>query len=380
MTRAVVSGAGIVTAAGAGMKAFGAALQDGRSLAKPITLLEAGTFPCAVACEVPGLDAKKLARVPKEAKVLARASVLALGALQDLVEHVPPPWMKEAWAAGFFLGVGLEQGDHRDLLAPLSAASRQRKIGLARLATGGLDAMNPLSSLKTLPNMALAHIGIKLGEHAPRGPNAAYSPFDSASLEAIAAAAESVLSGECDVALAGGVDAPVSLFGLTTFARLRAPGLAAPLGEAAALFLVEEADHAKNAGRTALAEIEGFGSAGDSASIGEPSARGFADATNAALDFAGQAARDVDAVVVSGFASRSAPDLAGVEAALGERLDAQAAIAPREVFGQCVAAGGALGVAAAIDALSRGSARRVLVLAGAFGGSYSALLLKRART
>lgn len=377
--RAVISGAGLVTAAGAGMKAFGDALLAGASLAKPITHLDAATFPCAVACEVPGLDAKKLARVPKEAKVLARASVLALGALEDLLGAAPAPWTKEPWDAGFFLGVGLEQGDHRDLLAPLAATSRGRRLGLARLATSGLDAMNPLSSLKTLPNMALAHVGIKLGEAAPRGPNAAYSPFDSASLEAVAAAAEAVLGGECEVALAGGVDAPVSLFGLTTFARIRVPGLGTPLGEAAALFLVEEAQAAREAGRTALAEIEAFGSAADAAPIGVPSAQGFADAAGAAFAFAGQAARELDAVVVSGYASRSAPDLAGLEAVLGERLDPNGAIAPREVFGQCAAAGGALGVAAAVDALTRGRAHRVLVLAGAFGGSYTAMLLKKVR-
>lgn len=375
--RAVISGAGLVTAAGAGLEAFGRALRAEASLAKPITLVDAATFPCAVACEVPDLDAKKLARVPKEAKVLARASVLALAALQDLVKNAPPPWTADAWDAGFFLGVGLEQGDHRDLLAPLSASCRSRRIRLERLAKAGLDAMNPLSSLKTLPNMALAHVAIKLGDAAPRGPNAAYSPFDSASLEAVSAAAEAVLAGECDLALAGGVDAPVSLFGLTTFTRIRVPGLATPLGEAGALYLVEEAGCAEAAGRTILAEIEGFGSSSDAAPIGEASARGFADAAGAALAFAGEAARSVDAAVVSGRATRSAPDLAGLEAVLGERLDHAAAIAPREVFGQCVAAGGALGIAGGIDALTRGEARRAIVLAGAFGGSYSAVLLKR---
>lgn len=377
--RAVITATGIATAAGVGRKAFGDALAGGRSLARPVTLFDASTFPCAVACEVPGLDAKRLARVPKEAKVLARASVVALAALEDLVAAAPAPWAADPWGQGLYLGVGLEQGDHRDVLPPLAASRHgNRRISIGRLATQGLDAMNPLSSLKTLPNMALAHIAMKLGDAAPRGPNAAYSPFDSASLEAIAAAAEAVLAGEIDVALAGGTDSAVSLFGLTTFARLKAPGLGIPLGEAAALFLVEEAAVAEAAGRKPLAEIEGFGSAGDGAAIGDPSAQGFAEAARGAIEFAGSAAREIDGLVVSGQARRrSAKDVAGVEAVLGTRLVAEHAVAPREVFGQCVAAGGALGVAAALDRIAAGAWRRVLVTAGAFGGSYSAMILKR---
>lgn len=368
--RAVISAMGIVTAAGTGRAAFARALADGRSLAKTPTLVDATGFPCAVACEVEGLDARKLARAPKEAKVLARASVLALAALEDLKAAAAPPWTKEPWDAGLFLGVGLEQGDHRDVLAPLAQSARGTRLSLDRVATAGLDAMNPLSSLKTLPNMALAHVAMKLGDAAPRGPNAAYSPYDAASLEAIGAAAEAVIAGECDAALAGGADAPVSLFGLTTFSRI---GGSAPLGEAAALFLVEEAESARAAGRPPLAEIEGFGSAGDGAVTGGPSAAGFAQAAEAALSFAGAAARDVETAVVSGLSTRSARDLAGLESALGRPPDR--VVAPREVFGQCVAAGGALGVAAGIEALS--AARRAIVLAGAFGGSYCALLLKK---
>ena len=374
--RAVVSGAGIVTAAGAGMAAFGAALDAGKSLSKPIEALDAGTFPVSIACEAPGVDARKLAKNPKDAKVVARASALALAALKDLVESTPAPWVTDPWSAGFFLGVGLEQGDHRDVLQPLAVSARGNRIVLGRLASAGMEAMNPLSSLKTLPNMALAHVAMKLGDAAPRGPNAAYSPFDAASLEAMAAAGEAVLAGECDLCLAGGADAPVSLFGLTMFSRLKRAGLGVPLGEAAALFLVEEAEGAQKAGRKILAEIEGFGSAGDGAAVGEPSMVAASRAIGAAVAFAGKASSDVDVLVTSGAsASTSGAEIAAVEQALGARP--KTLVAPRVVFGQTVAAAGAVGVAAALHELSSGSARRALVSATAFGGSYAALLLKR---
>lgn len=363
--RAVISGVGVVTAAGSGMAALSAALEDGKLLATPVAAFDGSGFPIAVACEVPGLDARALARTPKDAKILARSAVLALGALEDLKRSTPGRWFADPWTAGFFLGVGMEQGDHRDVLAMLAASRRRGKVLLARLASQGMDAMNPLSSLKTLPNMSLAQIGIKLGDDAPRGPNAAYSPFDAASIEAVAAAAEAIVTGECDVALAGGVDAPVSLFGMTTFHRLGIVREARPLGEAAALFLVETEEHARAHGRTPLVSLRGWGAASDGNRVGVESWETVAASARAALAWAG--AGSIREIVAS------AGDPVYDGDALGCRGVGVTAV--RRVFGETCAAGGALALAAAIGRLA-GSRDRALVTAGAFGGAAASLVVQ----
>ena len=365
--RAVISGVGVVTAAGSGMSALSAALEEGRLLAKPVAAFDASGFPVAVACEVPGLDARALARTPKDAKILARSAVLALGALEDLKASTPGRWFDDPWTAGFFLGVGMEQGDHRDVLGMLAASRRRGKVILARLASQGMDAMNPLSSLKTLPNMSLAQIGIKLGDDAPRGPNAAYSPFDAASIEAVAAAAEAIVTGECDVALAGGVDAPVSLFGMTAFHRLGIVRDARPLGEAAALFLVETEDRARANGRTPLVELRGWGAASDGNRVGLESWETVAASARGALAWAGGGAGSIREIVSSVGDPVYDGDAFGCR---GVKVTAV-----RRVFGETCAAGGALALAAAIGRLAE-SRDRALVTAGAFGGAAASIVVQ----
>lgn len=375
LRRVVVSGVGVVSAAGIGLEALGAAIAKGATLARPARLLDASGFPNGMVCEVDGLDARALARSPKEAKVLSRASVLALGALADLVAKVPAPFVDDPWKAGLFLGVGLEQGDHRDLLATASASRGSgARIALGKLATEGVAAMNPLSALKTLPNMALAHIAMKLGDAAPRGPNAAYSPWDASALEAVAAATEAIHRGECDVALAGGADAMVSVFGLTTLHRLLLSRDGVPPGEGAALFLLETAERASAAGRPALATIEGLGSASDAAPPGVPNEAGALQAIQAALAWGAIKPGTIDVGVGSGVASG-----AFARAMRGARKAPQAA-SPfsdvRPILGECGAATGAMSLAAALTLVGQG---RGVVASGGVGGAYAALVLRGGR-
>ncbi|HVO30991.1 MAG TPA: beta-ketoacyl synthase N-terminal-like domain-containing protein, partial [bacterium] len=357
--RAVISAVGMVTAAGSGMRAFADALARGELLAKPATLLDTSGFPAPAVCEVPGLDPRALARVPKDAKMLARSAVLSLGALADLRAGTPGALFGDPWRSGLFLGVGMEQGDHRDVLSMLTVSrGRKTSLLLSKIAAYGMGAMNPIASLKTLPNMSLAHVGIKLGDEAPRGANAAYSPFDAAPLEALGAAAAAVWSGECEAALAGGVDAPISLFGMTTFHRLGVASATRPMGEAAALFLVEPPERAALAGRTPLALIEGWGSASDGAPTARPRTTTLAAAVTDALSWHGMTAASIDSVSLS--AGDPLPD---AHALGGEGLARAEVAVPRRVFGEAVAGSGALAIAGALSQIARGR-KRALAVAG----------------
>lgn len=90
----------------------------------------------------------------KDKKLLARPSALALAAAGGLVAH----WPGERAELGLFLGVGREPPDDGESEATLAGAARAGELDEELLAGPGRDLYPPLLPLKTLPNMALAHI------------------------------------------------------------------------------------------------------------------------------------------------------------------------------------------------------------------------------
>ncbi len=131
--------------------------------------------------------------------------------------------------------------------------------------------------------------------------------------------------GECDVVLAGGVDA-LSDFVMAGFGVLRAmaPTACRPfdrqrnglnLGEGAALLVLERPDDARRRGAKIRALLSGFGASADAYHMTSPApdGRGAAAAMCAALDEAGAQASDVALVSAHGTAT-----------ALNDRMEAHA--------------------------------------------------------
>ena len=102
--------------------------------------------------------------------------------------------------------------------------------------------MNPLSSLKTLPNMSLAHVAIVLGT---MGPGQALCDGPSSGTRALLEGATAIAEGRVDVALAGGADSRTAFTDRTTASR---QGQLGPVGEAAAVFVLERLDRAQARG------------------------------------------------------------------------------------------------------------------------------------
>ena len=84
--------------------------------------------------------------------------------------------------------------------ACLIASCRDGLLDDALLAGPGRDLYPPLLPLKTLPNMALAHVSINLGL---MGENAAWAGEEGAGWTALHAAWWAVAEGRCAAALAG---------------------------------------------------------------------------------------------------------------------------------------------------------------------------------
>jgi 3-oxoacyl-[acyl-carrier-protein] synthase II len=211
--------------------------------------------------ERPALEHPYIARVPddfdpthwvrrrKELKLMARANVLAVAAARLALDDAGLAPGEALEDAGLYLGVGQEPGDLDDVL-PAVAHSRDpagEHLDLARLSTDGLGQMNPLSSIKTLPNMSHAHVAISLGL---RGPGMTLCSGPGAGPAALEAAVRALVTGRADRVLAGAADAPIAFSDRVSAARR---GHLSPLAEAAVLLVLEPAESAAARGARVLA-------------------------------------------------------------------------------------------------------------------------------
>lgn len=239
----VVTRVGLCTPLGAEPAAILEALGFGAVATRAQAGLAA--LPSDRAAVVAGPDLRPWLKRRKDAKLLARPAELALAAAAGALEGYGP----ERAELGVFLGVGREPPDQGESEACLAAAAREGRLDEERLAGAGRDLYPPLLPLKTLPNMALAHISINLG---PMGENGAWAGGVGASWAALASAWWAVAEGRCPAALAGGADSLVDLGSARDRLRLGASG---PPGEAAALLLLESRAQARERGVTPLATL-----------------------------------------------------------------------------------------------------------------------------
>lgn len=186
------------------------------------------------------LDVRPYLRRRKDLKLLPRAAQLAIPAARDALGDLPGE------RVGLFLGVGREPPEDATEAA-IVASGVDGQLDAERLGRVGLPMYPPLASLRTLPNLVLAHVAIQLGL---TGASATCAGRSSAGIAAIVRAAWAVHEGRCEVALAGGADS------LTHAALARdevRQGHDQGVGEAAAILRLESAEHAQRRGAQVLA-------------------------------------------------------------------------------------------------------------------------------
>jgi 3-oxoacyl-[acyl-carrier-protein] synthase II len=226
----------------------------------------------------------------------------------------------------------------------------------------GPSRASPLDFANTVINAAAGQTAIW---HKLWGVNSTISAGSTSGLRAIACATDLIRNGRATVVLAGGVEELCyeTFYGFYRSGALcNSPGRDEPrpipfdrrrngffLAEGAALLMLEEAEFAAKRNATVLAEIKGHGSAFDWRSRSRPDghselcAGSIVRAIQIALDDAGLAAADVQAVSASANGSRV--DVAEATA-LAETFIGQPAglpvIAIKGMLGEGLGAGGAL--------------------------------------
>src|SRR5882672_10942120 len=156
------------------------------------------------------------------------------------------------------------------------------------LLTKGPDRVSPFSIPSIIPNMGAGWVSIELGT---KGPLMSECTACAASNMAIGDAMDEIRVGRADVMFAGGTEAPITEVGIAGFEAMRAlsrrnndPAHASRpfdnqrdglvMGEAAAVLVLEDLEHARARDAKIYAELLGYGISSDASHMTEPDPTG----------------------------------------------------------------------------------------------------------
>jgi len=181
-----------------------------------------------------------------------------------------------------------------------------------------------------------------------------------------------IQTGECDVVLAGGSEAPINTMGVAALSNMTAlskrndsPETASRpfdatrdgfvLGEGAGVAVVESLAHARARGATPIAEVLGGALTADAFHISapDPTGRGQTRAMTLALQHSGVAPDEIDYIVAHGTATQlnDATETKAIKAAYGAHARKVAISSPKSMIGHLVGAAGIASALAAIGAI-----------------------------
>ncbi len=229
------------------------------------------------------------------------------------------------------------------------------------LINRGPDRVSPFSIPSIIPNMGAGWVSIELGT---KGPLMSECTACAASNMAIGDATDAIRLGRADVMFAGGTEAPITEVGIAGFDAMRAlsrrnddptkasrpfdnerDGLV--MGEAAAVLVLEELEHARARGAKIYAEFVGYGMSADAAHMTEPDPTGEnpARAMTMALGDAGVDASEVGYVNAHATSTPlgDAAETRVIKRAFGEENAKKLAVSSTKgATGHCFGAAGAV--------------------------------------
>jgi len=377
MRRVVVTGIGIVSPIGIGVRAFWDALLAGKCGINRISSFDPGGFSCQIAGEAPPFKIGDF--VPKTyrkaTKVMARDIELAVIAADDAFKdsglqssaHTEHPNF-DGRRFGCNIGAGLISAELNELTSAMNTsrlADDSNHLDLAQWGRDGMTHLTPLWLLKYLPNMLACHVTII---HQLKGPSNTITCSDASSHLAIGEAFRTIQRGSADLAICGGAESKVNHMGLlrhTLLKRLNESHNESPqsavrpfdtdaagtvLAEGGGLLILEEFEHAKKRGARIYAELVGYAATQDAYRVTEPdpTGRSYGNAIKNALRDADASPEDVDLLIPCGLGipTHDRAELAGLKSAFGTKL-AELPISPIKAQIGSLAAGSGVEVAAA---------------------------------
>jgi 3-oxoacyl-[acyl-carrier-protein] synthase II len=355
MRRVVVTGIGLVTPLGCGVKPTWDNILAGRSGLSAITHIDVSDLPARIAGQVPRGTEPGQFNVdewvtPKEQKKMDDFIHFAFGAATQAVQD--SGWMPEDEASRERTGVMIGSG-----IGGLNVIGETAIL----LKEKGPKRISPFFIPACLINLASGQISIKFGF---KGPNHAVVTACATGAHAIGDAARLIQLGDADVMVAGGAEATVSRLGLAGFAAARALSTSyndTPekgsrpwdkgrdgfvMGEGAGVVVLEEYEHAKKRGAKIYAEVAGYGLSGDAYHITAPSPEGDGGyrAMTAALKRAQLNITDIDYINAHGTSTPLGDEieLGAVKRLFGDHAQKLSMSSTKSAIGHLLGAAGAV--------------------------------------
>jgi 3-oxoacyl-[acyl-carrier-protein] synthase II len=337
-----ITGLGLVTPAGIGVKENWDRIQSGVSCATADEAIR--DTPVGFSCRVPGFDAHDLIGGFSSWQ-LERFIQLAVVATRDATDDAgldPGKW--DGTRVGVVFGNSLG-----------GAASVERQH--TALLEGGPHKVSPLMIPMHLVNMVAGYVAIDIGA---RGPSLVTAAACASGTMAIGAGRELLRAGTCDVVLAGGTESALTPLVIAGFSRMgvlstRAdhPSTASRpfdadrdgfvAAEGSGVLVLERMEDAVARGARIRSVVRGYGSSTDAHHVTtpDPGGHGIERALRAALADAGLGASDVDHVNAHGT-STPVNDL--IEGRMLHRVlgDRPLVTSTKGVIGHTLAAAGAI--------------------------------------
>jgi 3-oxoacyl-[acyl-carrier-protein] synthase II len=351
--RVVVTGLGVVSPVGNGVKEAWDNLLAGRSGVGPITRFDASLLPTRIAAEVKNFNAADW-MPPKETR------------RSDTFIHYGLAATKMALAdAGLTIDesnaerIGVNVGSGIGGLPMIEDNIRE-------MIAKGPRRISPFFVPGSIINMVAGLISIQYGA---KGPNVSMVSACTTSSHCVGEAGRMIEYGDADVMIAGGAEACVNMSGVGGFCSCKAlsernddPATASRpfdrdrdgfvLGEGGAILILEELEHAKKRGARIYAELAGMGMSADANHITAPNMDGPRRAMSAALRNAGMNVTDIQYVNAHGTSTPlgDANETAALKAAFGEHAYKVAVNSTKSMHGHLLGAAG--GLEAVITALA----------------------------
>jgi len=356
MKRVVVTGMGMVTPLGVGVKNNWDRLIKGESGVRAIQSFDVTDLPVKIAGQLPrGETASGLFNAndwvpPKDQRKMDNFIVYAVAAASQAVEDSgwKPQTDEQRELTGVLIGSGI-------------GGLPQIEEAALTLKEKGPRRITPFFIPATLINLASGQVSIKYGF---RGPNHAVVTACSTGAHAIGDAARLIALGDADVMVAGGTESPVNRISLVGFAALRAlstgfndrPKQASRpydkdrdgfvMAEGAGVVVLEAYEHAKARGAKIHAELIGYGLSGDAYHITAPAPDGDGAfrCMNAAIRRAGIPAAEIDYINAHGTSTPLGDEieLGAVQRVVGNAAGRVSMSSTKSSIGHLLGAAGAV--------------------------------------
>ena len=371
MRRVVVTGMGMVTPLGVGVKRNWDSITAGKSGIRIIDEFDLTDMASHVAGLVPKTEDENPADgafnvnlfvEKKEQKKIDQFIMFGMAAAQEAIED--SCWVcaseEDQYRTGVLIGSGIGG------LGTMFEASKT-------LIERGPKRMSPFCIPAMLINLASGHVSIK---HGFKGPNHSVVTACATGTHAIGDSARIIALGDADVMIAGGAEAAVTPLGVGGFAAARAlssgyndrPSEASRpfdegrdgfvIAEGAGVVVLEEYEHAKKRGAKIYAEIIGYGMSGDAYHITSPAENGDGGfrAMTAALKNAKINPEDVDYINAHGTSTPVGDGLecTAVKNRFANALDKISMSSTKSAIGHLLGAAGAVEAIYSIKAIETG--------------------------